>query len=58
MRTMNEEKMNRYLQHLDRDGLIQLIKFLLTDSTSNNLIIAMSDEWDKMYGSLKEGDER
>lgn len=53
----NEQQFNmgyvrNYLDHLDRDGLYQLIQFLLVDNTAKGSIISMANEWGRMYPVL------
>lgn len=49
---MPVEYIKNYLDHLDRDGLYQLILFLLVESTAKDVIISMASEWNKMYGPI------
>jgi len=49
---MDMEKIKNYLDHLDREGLYQIIQSFLNDSSTKDMISGMADEWDKMYGKL------
>ena len=54
---MNEEKIKRYLTHLDREGLMQIIMFIVNDASDGlKTLEMMSEEWDRMYGIMS-GDE-
>ena len=43
---------SNYLNHLDREGLHQLIQFLILDPGAKESILMMAEEWNKMYPVL------
>ena len=49
---MNETERNKvehYLQHLDKEALKQAIMFLMFDNNGKQTILNMSNEWCRMY---------
>ena len=49
MNEIQQAKIERYIMHLDTDGLRQAIRFIMCDETGKDTIIEMAELWDKSY---------
>ena len=45
----NMYKIERYIQHLDVEGLRQLIRFIMSEPEGKQTVINMAEEWSTMY---------